>query len=77
MSSNASTKHSWKLLKLASPYLAGAILIAGICQPAFASKKLCVNPGGNFGWYSSIADAVAAAPPGSTIVVAPVPTRKP
>jgi hypothetical protein len=71
MSSNASTKHSWKHSKFTSPYLAGAILIAAVCQPAFASKKLCVNPGGNFGCYSSIADAVAAASPGSTIIVAP------
>jgi hypothetical protein len=51
--------------------LAGTILIASICQPAFASKKICVRPGGNGGCFSTIAAAVAATPSGGTINVEP------
>jgi parallel beta-helix repeat protein len=50
--------------------LAGAVLIAAMCQPAVASKP-CVNPGGKAGCYSTIGAAVAAALPGSAIIVAP------
>jgi hypothetical protein len=47
-----------------------AILMAAICQPALASSS-CVNPGGTKGCFDSIADAVAAAKPGGTIIVGP------
>jgi nitrous oxidase accessory protein NosD len=46
-----------------------AIFAAAICQTAFAAT-LCVNPGGTKGCFDSITAAVAAAKPGSTIIVA-------
>lgn len=49
--------------------LAGAVLIASLCQAAVASMS-CVNPNGKAGCYSTIGAAVAAAAPGSTIKVA-------
>jgi nitrous oxidase accessory protein NosD len=60
-----------KRLKFVSPQLLTVAMVAAVCQPAFASRNLCVNPGGSAGCYATIAAAVAAAPPGGTIVVAP------
>src|SRR5271154_1642342 len=47
-----------------------AILMAAIFLPALAFAS-CVNPGGTKGCFDSIAAAVAAAKPGTTIIVAP------
>src|ERR1700759_4166484 len=53
------------------PFFACAVLIASVCQPAFASNRSCVNPAGKGGCFSTITDAVAATSPGGTITVAP------
>ena len=70
MSSNAFLNHSWKHPSFVPLQLLAVALVASICQPAFASSN-CVNPGGKVGCHSTIAAAVAAASPGSTIKVAP------
>lgn len=70
MSSNAFWNHSWKHPSFVPLQLLAVALVASICQPAFASSN-CVNPGGKGGCHSTIAAAVAAASPGSTIKVAP------
>ncbi len=59
----SSVSHIWGMLL-------GAVMIVGLCQTATAAP-LCVNPGGTSGCYSTIGAAVAAAPPYSTILVAP------
>ena len=51
-------------------FFVGVVLIAAICQPALASRP-CVNPGGTAGCYATIGAAIAAASPGSAIIVAP------
>ncbi len=48
----------------------GALLIAGLCQPASAAT-LCVNSGGTSGCYPTIKAAVAASSDNDTIQVAP------
>jgi parallel beta-helix repeat protein len=71
MSINTFSKHLRNNTGLAPrDLLAGVVLIAAMCQPAVASKP-CVNPGGKAGCYSTIGAAVAAALPGSAIIVAP------
>ena len=70
MSSNAFLNHSRKHSSFVPLQLLAVALVASICQPAFASSN-CVNPGGKGGCHSTIAAAVAAASPGSTIKVAP------
>lgn len=67
----SSSKCPWKHSRLTLPLLAGAILIAAVCQPALAANKSCVNPGGKGGCFSTIGAAVAATSPGGTINVAP------
>jgi len=51
-------------------FFASVLLIILLCEPAFAFKSPCVNPGGKAGCFSTIASAVAAASPGSIIKVA-------
>ncbi len=71
MNVNRFSKHPRNNTGLAPRHLlAGAVLVAAMCQPAVASKP-CVNPGGKAGCYSTIGAAVAAALPGSAIIVAP------
>ena len=71
MSSDAFWNHSWKRSRFLPLPLVAVALTASICQPpAFASSNR-VNPGGKGGCHSTIAAAVAAAFPGSTIKVAP------
>jgi hypothetical protein len=72
MSTNISFLRPWQHSRLVSWHvLACAVLIAAICQPAFAFNKSCVNPGGKGGCFSTIGAAVAAASPGGIINVAP------
>ena len=72
MTITLSSRRYRKQSRLSPPhFLAGTILIAAICQPAFASKKSCVNPSGRGGCFSTIGAAVAAAPPGGIISVEP------
>jgi nitrous oxidase accessory protein NosD len=65
LSSNRPRKH---LRVVALKLFLGAALITAVTTPALAS---CVNPGGRFGCFSTIGAAVAAARPGSAIIVAP------
>jgi Right handed beta helix region len=72
MSINMSFQRPRKHSRFASLYLfACTVLITSVCQPAFASNRSCVNPGGRGGCFSTIAAAVAATSPGGTITVAP------
>jgi parallel beta-helix repeat protein len=72
MSITIASRRYWKQSTLAPLHsLAGTILIAAICQPAFASNKSCVNPSGKGGCFSTIGAAVAAASSGGAITVEP------